>query len=237
MATLSNAARTAYDLAFQVSPIFLTGGIVSNVQGGTLPIVALLGQAAGLVQGAITSGFSMSDFAARFVPIPGATIISNTVGTYPFANQFVAANAIIQQPLNLSLQMIAPVKDTAGYLTKLAITTNLQQSLASHNAAGGTYTIATPSYIYTGCIMTGMTDITGGETRQQQILWQLDFLQPLVSLQAAANAQSSLMSKLSGGQPNAGTWSVGTGVATGSVTALPQMPAGIANFVPNSVPL
>lgn len=237
MATFSSAARDAYDLSFQVSPIFLTGGLAQGLQGGILPVIALLGQAAGLLQGVVTSGFSMSDFNARFVPMPGASVISNTVGTYPFANQYVAANAIVQQPLNVSLQMITPIKDLGGYLTKLAIFTSFQQSLASHNAAGGTYTIATPSYIYTGCIMTGMNDITSGETRQQQIIWQLDFVQPLVSLNQAQNAQSALMSKLSGGQTTGGLWTAASGNAPGSELAIGQAAGGLSQFVPNSVPL
>lgn len=237
MATLSSAARSAYDLAFQVSPIFLTGGVVSGVQGGILPVIAVVGQLAGFAQGALSSGFSMSDFYARFVPMAGASVISNTVGTYPFANQYVAANAIIQQPLNVSLQMIAPVKDAGGYLSKLAVFTNLQNTFSSHNAAGGTYTVATPSYIYTGCIMTGMNDITGGDTKQQQIIWQLDFMQPLVSLSQAQNAQNSLMSALSNGQVTSGSLTAGAGIAPGSELAIGQAPAGITNFVPNSVPL
>jgi hypothetical protein len=232
VSAIANASRTAYDTAFQVSPIILTGGIVSGSPGGALPIIALVGQAAAFVQGVVSNGFSTSDFYARFVPIPGATVIANTIGTYPFANQSVAANAIIQQPLNVSLQMIAPVKDTGGYLTKLAVFTAMQRSFATHNAAGGTYSIATPSYIYTNCIMTGMTDITSGETKQQQILWQLDFVQPLISLQQAQNAQNGLMSKLTGGQQSGNAWSGLSGVpAQGGLQGASNQPANVPHFL------
>lgn len=232
MAFIGNTARSAYNIAFQVSPIILTGGIVANTNGGALPIIALVGQAAAFVQGALTSGFSESDFYATFVPLPGSTVISNAVGTYPFANQSVAANAIIQQPLNVSLQMIVPVKDTGGYLTKLAVFTALQQSLTAHNAAGGTYSIATPSYVYTGCIMTAMTDITSGETKQQQILWQLDFVQPLVSQQQAAAAKSGLAAKYSAGQQAGSSWSGLSGVpAQGALSGVPQQVAAVTNFL------
>ncbi|MET3232290.1 UNVERIFIED_ORG: hypothetical protein ABIC54_004495 [Burkholderia sp. 1263] len=199
MSTQADATRFAYDLAFQVSPIILVDGIASNTLGGMLPIIALVGQSAAFLQGALSNGFSSSDFFARFVPIPGSTLITQQVATYPFANQTVAANATIQNPLNISLRMIAPVKDDAGYLTKLAIFTSLQNSLVAHNASGGTYHIATPWYIYKNCILQSITDTTGGEGRQQQIMAQWDFIQPLITGQQATTAYNSLMSKLSGG--------------------------------------
>ena len=220
MATIADATRTAYDLAFQVSPIILTGGIASNTLGGMLPIIGLTGQLVSFVQGALSGGLSTDDFFARFVPVPGSTLVSQQVATYPFANQTVAANATIQQPLVISLRMIAPVKDTAGYLTKLAIFTSLQNSLVTHNAAGGTYTIATPSYLYTGCILTSMTDVTGGGTKQQQIEYQLDFVQPLITRQQAAAALNSLMSKLTSGGQVAESSSAGTSIWSNASVAV-----------------
>jgi hypothetical protein len=224
------AFATVYDLSFQISPIILVGGIAANTLGGMLPIIALAGQAAGALQGALSSGsLSTDDFFARFVPIPGSTLINQQVATYPFANQATAANSTIQQPLNISLRMIAPVKDTAGYLTKLAIWTALQSSLVAHNAAGGLYTIATPSYIYTNCIMTQMTDATGGSGKQQQIIYQLDFVQPLVTQAQATATYNSLMSKLSSGASVAGNnlpagssiWSnAGTAVGSAAQSAV-----------------
>lgn len=232
MSFIANAARSAYDIAFQVSPIILTGGIAANANGSALPIIALTGQAASFAQGVLTNGLTLDDFYARFVPLPGSTVISNAIGTYPFANQDVAANAIIRQPLNVSLQMIAPVKDTGGYFTKLAVFTALQQSLASHNAAGGTYSIAMPSYIYTGCIMVAMTDITSGGTKQQQILWQLDFVQPLVTQQAAQSSYSGLMGKLASGQQAGSSWSGISGVPSqGALSGVPQQVANVTQFL------
>lgn len=197
---ISSAFRDTYDLAFQISPIILAGGIAASTPGGMLPIIALVGQSAAFLQGLLSSGnFSTSDFFARFVPIPGSTLVNQQLATYSFANQTVAANSTIQQPLNISLHMICPVKDTAGYLTKTAILTSLQSSLVAHNAAGGTYHIATPGYIYKNCILLSITDTTGGDTKQQQVSYQWDFQQPLVTGQQAATAYNSLMSKLQGG--------------------------------------
>lgn len=231
------AFASAYDLAFQISPIILVDGIASSTLGGMLPIIALTGQAAGFVQGALSGGLSTNDFFARFVPIPGSTLVNQTVATYPFANQAIAANATIQQPLTISLRMIAPVKDDAGYLTKLAIWTALQNSLVAHNAAGGTYTIATPWYIYTNCLLTAVTDTTGGDTKQQQIFAQWDFVQPLVTQQQADAAYNSLMSKLNSGAqvsaPATGTsfWSsTATAVGSAAQNAV-QGVTGIAGVV------
>lgn len=195
---LSSAFRDAYNLAFQVSPIVLTGGSL----GAPMPIIGLTGQIGAFLQGVATTSSTtdlLNDFYATFLPLPGSTVINNAVATYPFANQQVAANAIIQQPRNISMLMIAPVRDTGGYLTKLAVFTSLQTALENHNQSGGSYTIVTPAYVYQNCVMTSMTDITTGETKQRQVQWQIDFIQPLISTSDANAAFSSQMSKISGG--------------------------------------
>lgn len=208
MGTITTAFRGAYNLAFQVSPIILNGGLAASASGGMLPIIALAGEVAALAQSALLGGANATQFFATFVPVPGGRIISNAVGMYPFANQQVAANAIIEQPLNISLRMIAPVNSSGGYLSKLALFTSIRNSLRDHNNAGGTYHIATPSFLYTNCIMVAMTDVTGGDTKQQQIEWQLDFLKPLITQEDAASAFNGLMSKLTGGgQVTGSSWS------------------------------
>lgn len=194
----AKAASTAYDLAFQVSPIILVGGAYG--QGGAMPIIGLLGQLAALGQGLLTSGLSADSAFATFLPLPGSTLINNTIGKYPFANQQVAANAIIQQPLNLSMRMICPVRSKGGYLTKLAVLTSLQTSLQSHCAAGGTFHVATPGFVYTNLILIGMTDVTNGTTAQKQVEFTLDFEQPLITQADATAALNTLMGRLAGGQ-------------------------------------
>ena len=105
-----------------------------------------------------------------------------------------------------------PVKDTAGYLTKLAIFTSLQNALQAHCSAGGTFNIATPAFIYTNCLLTMMQDITSGTTNQKQIMYQLDFEQPLITQAQATAALNTLMGRLSGGQQvTSSTWSGQTG--------------------------
>ncbi len=194
---INTVARDGYELAFQISPIILTGGEFGPIP---MPIIALTSQLLAFAQGALTSGqIGLEDFYPTYLPIPGGTVINNTLGSYPFANQQVAANAIIEQPKNISLRMIAPVRDLGGYMSKLAIFTSLQQSLEAHNRAGGTYIVMTPSFIYTNCVFLTMTDITGGDTNQKQVEWQLDFIKPLISASDAQAAFSSQMGRIAGG--------------------------------------
>ena len=237
---LSTALRDAYDLSFQISPIILNGGIAESVPGKMLPIIALVGQVAGFLQGAISSGsVGLNDFPIRYVPIPGGTVINNAIGTYPFANQQVAANAVIQQPTNISLMMIAPISNLGGYLTKLAIFTSLVTALTNHNNAGGTYTIATPSFIYTDCIMTGMTDVTTAETKQQQVQWQIDFTKPLISIQDAMIAFNGLVSKTaSGGQMTSSDLSganAGIGAPAQGAGGLAGMAGSVNNYMASPI--
>lgn len=209
------AELVAYDLAFQVSPIILVGGAYANSLGGAMPILGLQGQLAALGQGILTNGTSTNDFFARYVVLPGGTLISFAVAKYPFANQQTAANAVIQQPTNVSLEMICPVKDVGGYLTKLPILTSMKTALEQHINAGGTFNVATPAYLYTAGLLTGMTDITpAGETLQKQIHWQLDFEFPLITQAQAATAFNTQISMISNGQL----------LATANTSGLPGSP-------------
>ena len=200
MGTQADFFRGAYDLAFQISPIALTGGLAASIPGGALPISALIGGLAGFVQGAVSNGgLSLQDFPWRFIPLPGTQVISQSIGEYPFANRQIAANATIENPLNISYKLINPVNDAGGYLTKLPIFTSLRESLNSHNNAGGTYTILMPSLILQNCVMLDMVDATSGGM-QQQVEWTLNFRKPLISTQAGTQAFSGLMSILNSGQ-------------------------------------
>src|SRR5271154_619703 len=89
----------AYKLAFQLSPIVLTGGIATNIPGGMLPILALT-QPLQFLSGLLSGGedIELDDFFANFHPMAGSTLLENDYGNYPFANQAVAANSGIAQP-------------------------------------------------------------------------------------------------------------------------------------------
>lgn len=211
----ARSAQQQYDLAFQVSPIILQGGIAANAEGGLLPIIALYNQ-----QAQLTTTTDPNAFFARYLPLPGSTLLSNAIGTYPFANAQVAANAIIQQPLTLSMMMIAPVNQPGGYQKKLSIFSALQKSLQQHCAAGGRFTVATPAMIYDNLLLTSMTDTTHSET-QMQIMYQIDFVQPLLTLTAATAAQQALMQRITnGGKFANATWSGNLQAAGSSINGL-----------------
>lgn len=201
----------AYKLSFQLSPIILTGGIASAIPGGMLPIISIT-EAFNFVDGLLSGGDNLDDldgFFATWHPLPGATMIDQVIGTYPFANQATAANAVIRQPLSISMRMICPARNEAGYAIKLATMLALQATLAQHNASGGTYTIATPSFFYTDCVMGPMRDVSTSQTKQAQNTWQLDFTKPLLTLADAQQAQNNLMAQITSGTAISGapSWS------------------------------
>jgi hypothetical protein len=225
----AQAFRSQYDLAFQVSPIILQNGIVT-AQGHLAPITDYTGG----------SPASLDDAFARYLPMPGSTLISQTVATYPFANQSVAANATIQQPLTISLMMIAPVNTPGGYLKKLSLFSGLQASLQQHNALGGTYIVASPAFVYAYVIMTAMTDVTpqisADGNKQSQIMYQLDFIQPLVTSGALAAQQGALMqtvtngNKIVGPPSYSGNPSSSPATQTGVIASLGNVTAAGSTF-------
>jgi hypothetical protein len=169
--------------------------------GNLLPLIALT-QGIDFVLGILAGGnVGTDDYFANFQPLAGSLLINQRVATYPSANQAIAANATIAEPLTVPMLMFVPASAAGGYLTKLAVMTALQATLAQHNASGGTYTVATPSYFYTNCLMTSLRDVTPAASKQAQIAYQFDFFVPLLTLQSIQNAQNSLMAKISGGLP------------------------------------
>jgi hypothetical protein len=218
---MTSAGRTVFQLGFEISPIILTGGIAAQMLGGMLPIVSIMQSAdflAGILTGS-TSALNLDNYFAHFRPIPGSTLIDNQYGLYPFANQNVAANAVITQPLRISLRMDCPATTISGYPGKLAVLTALQKVLSQHTQLGGTYTVVTLAQIYTNQLLLKLGEISGGNTKQDMVSYQWDFFGPLITLAQAANAQNSLMSAISNGTPTDGSTS-GPGAAVGAQNTL-----------------
>lgn len=239
-----NPGLAAYKLSFQLSPIIFTNGIASAIPGGMLPIIAIT-EALNFTEGLLSGGdnINLDDFFANFEPLSGASLVDNQLGKYPFANQAVAANAIIAQPLVISLRMIVPVRNSLGYPTKTATMLALQAAISKHNGSGGTYIVATPSFFYTDCIMTGMRDASSGASKQAQNAWQIDFEKPLLTLAQAQISMNSLMSKISSGAQISGqpAWSglsptVGVPPSLAASSVIPAASgaagAGTAGFAP-----
>lgn len=216
---ISSAGREVFDLAYRCSPIFLTKGIASEVIGGVMPIMVLT-ESLGFANSLLTGDVSLStdDFFGHFTPLPGGSLINNSVGMYPFANQTVAANALINEPLTLSMLMVCPPRKEGAYVTKMATISALQAALYKHNAMGGLYTIATPGYIYTDMIMTGMRDATSNPEINPQSAFQFDFMRPLTQQSEAQQKKSTLMNKLSSGSKTDLSWnSTGSGNVFGGL--------------------
>src|SRR5262245_4021911 len=111
----------AWKLVFEVSPIFLQGGIASFMPTAQmLPIIALT-EAVNFTLGILTAPkeINLDNVFAHFAPLPNSSMIAQQIAKYPFANQQVAANAGITQPLNISYQMTCPARGEVGYLAKL----------------------------------------------------------------------------------------------------------------------
>jgi len=228
---MSTLGREVFRLSYEISPIILVNGIASLIPYQMLPIVALT-QAANFTEGLLsgTVNLDLDDFLFHWKPLPGTTLIQNQVGSYPFANQATASNAIIAQPLTISMLAVCPVNQSGGYTAKLATFTALQIALETHNASGGTYTIATPSQIFTNCLLTSVRDVSSGESKQVQTAWQFDFVQPLITVSSATQVYNSLMNKIGGQLPVSGqpAWSglastTGANLASASGTAIPSL--------------
>lgn len=189
-----------FKLAYELSPIVLVGGIAQKIPGGMLPII-MITEAASFVQGILSgaSNINLDDFFAHFAPMPGSTLIDFSVGKYPLANQAVAANAVIANPLTLSMLMTCPARGDLGYVVKLVTMTALQATLNYHISNGGTFIVVTPASFYTNGLLLSMRDVTAGQSKQVQAAYQLDFEFPLLTLNQAQSVQNSLMSKLTGG--------------------------------------
>ena len=206
------------ELAFQKSPIILVNGIASNMPGKMMPLIAV-------TQGAsfnLSSGFGalntkLDEFFMDFSVVPGGTLHDNNSAKYPMANLRTAANAIIGQPLHISLKMRCYPRLQASLTSRMAISALMQSILEFHNFNGGSYIILTPMYIYKNCLMMKMVDISsGGDSLEKtQSEWQLDFEQPLITQQSANMAYNSLMSNLAAGaEMTTPTWS-GLSAVTG----------------------
>jgi hypothetical protein len=191
-------AISDYRLSYEISPIMLVGGIAGT---NMLPLINIL-SSQNFSQGVLSSA-SGDDYFGHFRVLPGHSLMENEVALYPLANQSVAA--IITDPLRVSLEMIAPANDQTTVAAKLAIMTSLKSSLDNHTALGGWYNVSTPSYIYQGCLLTSLTEGTEEDDGSQvQIRWIWNFMQPLLTAEAAQAAQNQGMSKISSKTQNSG---------------------------------
>jgi len=175
----------------EITPIILQNGIASNYPDGVLPIATLFQQ---YYQ-------DNQNYFALFKPLPNSTLEEWQVAEYPFASLVVAANAVIQQPLKVSMLMIAPAQNNGGYPLKTSVITAIKAQLDTHILQGGSFVVVTPAYTYNNCLLTSIRDVTEPSNKQVQSLYQWDFVQPLITQQAAQQVLGNLMNKIQNGQP------------------------------------
>lgn len=202
---------------YVLNPILLVGGVAGNLEGGMLPIISLTESLSYSPITSFPSSGDTSGYFAHWRVLPGGKLLDNDVGTYPFANQAVAANALITKPLPISLMMICPVRSsTGGFYNKRPVLDGLRGTLGAHGLSGGTYFVATPGALYTNCLLLDIEDVSGSETNQDQYAFQFNFTQPLITLSDAQAAQNTFLSKLSsGGVLTSSSWS-GAQATTGA---------------------
>jgi len=190
---MSSIGQTAFSVVYEDAPIIFQDGIAQFL-GGYLPVTLIteVFDVPGIVNG---------ELFAKYKPIPGGTLAEWQIAEYPFASLQVAANAQIQQPLKISMMMICPAQNNGGYIFKQAILTALKIAVESHILSGGSFTVITPAFTYTNCLLTAIRDITPPTDKQVQYLFQWDFVQPLITASGAQQVLSNLMSKFDGGLP------------------------------------
>jgi len=171
---LTSLTQTIFSLAYEQSPILLQGGIAQFLPGQTLPIVAI-------TELFDVPGIENQSLFAHWKPLPGGTLQQWQVAEYPFASLQVASNAIIQEPLTISMLMICPAQSNGGYVYKQAILTAMKLTLDLHLSSGGSFSVITPAYTYTNCLLTSIKDVSSMGDKQTQYMFQWDFVQPLIS--------------------------------------------------------
>jgi len=193
---MSSTGQTLFQAAYEISPIILQNGIAQYV-GGYLPITAL-------TEVIDIPGLSSKQFFAHYKPLPGSTLADWQVAEYPFASLRTAANAVIQQPLKVSILMVCPAQTGGGYIYKQAIFTALKLALENHILAGGTFTVITPAYTYTNCLLTSLRDVSSPSDKQVQFMFQWDFTQPLITESGAQQVLGTLYNNIKNGFPTVG---------------------------------
>src|SRR6516165_2241781 len=138
------ASNIPAQLTYQVCPIILTGGIASQIPGALLPLLSLFTGVGVNNLGLPFDIGDLDDAFGAFNVMPGGTLQSQQIAKYPFANQWVAANATIREPLTLSIIMDAPMRGPNAWAMKQMIMTALKATPDNHNNAGGTYAVLTP---------------------------------------------------------------------------------------------
>lgn len=145
----------------------------------------------------------IDQYFAHFKVVSGGTLQEWTTAEYPFASMVMAANAVIQQPLKVSLMMLCPAKATTetnqyqnNLLDRASKMSSMKAQLETHIASGGTFGVNTPSYYYNNCLLTSLVDASVQSEKQVQYMWQWNFTQPLITQSQASQVYNNLYNKM-----------------------------------------
>lgn len=227
-------SRAEFANSYEVSPIILMGGSAANAPGGGIPIVSIL-QAQAFSQGLTSTATPGGAPFATFTVPAGDMLIDNDVAHWPLANQATAANAVISKPLHVSLRMICPAGEAVSYTEKQAVMTALKSTLDQHIAAGGWFSVATPSFIWQTALLLSLTDVSEvTEGGQVQLAWEWLFEQPIITDQQAQVVMNQAMAKISSGTQVSGDPPAAD--AASNTVGTPYPPVG-TSVVPSNRPL
>jgi hypothetical protein len=105
----------------------------------------------------------------------------------------------------VSVEMVSPAGGDVTMSRRLSLFTSLKNVLDNHTAMGGYYNVATPAYIYTGCLLLDLVDTSDvPDGAQTQVKWVWNFEQPLITLTQAQTAVNNAMNKIQGQTYNVG---------------------------------
>lgn len=194
---MADSNRTSFQRKFEIEPIILINGIATGKENNAMSILEL-------TEGPAAIRFAdPNDYFAHYRVLSGGTLAEWGVAEYPFASMTMAANAVIQNPLRISLLMICPAQANgySNYTTKESTLTNLKTQLDTHVLAGGYFVVATPGYTYNACLLTSLRDVSTTADKQVQFLYQWDFMQPLLTQEAANVVFNNLYNRFSNNLP------------------------------------
>jgi hypothetical protein len=189
-----------FQLSNELSPIILQGGLAEELADGVMPITA------------ITEGtgapLRYEDYFAHFHNLPNGTLSEWQIAQYPFASLVMAANAVIQMPLKISMIMKCPAQNNPqnNYFAKGSILTILKNQIETHVLMGGTFIVVTPAFTYTDVLLRQIRDVSPPSDKQVQTMWQWDFEQPLLSDEGAQRVLGNMLGKAEAGLPTPTTW-------------------------------
>jgi hypothetical protein len=187
----------------------------------------------------------LDDAFGAFNVLAGGTLCAQTVPKYPLADMTMAANAIVRDPLTLSLIWDAPMRgfqtnpSLSAWDIKLAVMQALKGMLDRHNNLGGLYSVMTPAFYYENLILVALTDNSRGGNPLPQNAWRFDFERPMVVNLTDLNsigygAPNMMMRKLIAGTPSTGQLSGYTIPAISSPTAEPPFTPGSGQIAPTT---